>query len=865
MSGFYGDIHAKKRIKSTDAKQRLKWYEQHLAMKDQSLFSILEWRFVGPEIMSGRITDVAIPPGRKYTIYAATASGGVWKTENQGTTWEPIFEHAPSTSIGDIAIDPDNPAILWVGTGEANIFRSSMSGTGIYKSTDTGKTWQHMGLSDSHHIARIVIHPEDPDIVYLAASGHEYTYNEERGVFKTSDGGKTWQKVLYINEKTGIIDLVMDPSDSNTLYASAWDRIRRAWNDPKPGENDAVYKTTNGGRTWQKITIGFPDLNFVGRIGLDVARSNPDVIYALIDNHEPARAADEEETDAYGRQRGEVKKGAEVYRSDDRGESWTKVSEPNRNIERLFSTYGWVFGQIRVDPNDENTVYIMGIPLLKSTDGGKTFESLTYTGLHVDHHALWIDPDDSNYLVNGNDGGVNISYDGGKTWVNYQNLGAVQFYNVAVDMADPFNVYGSIQDNGCYRGPVTHRPGRSPIWEWESIPGGEASYLAIDPSNPDILYNEGFYGRIRRSELIHGKWETTAIVPEAGEGEPKLRGQWLAPFLLSPHNPEIIYHGMQYLFRSMDRGDSWERISHDLTYNNPKEQGDISFATITTISESPFKFGLIYVGTDDGKVHVTRNSGHEWTEIMKGLPYKKWVSRIVASAYDEATVYLSMNGKRDNDFADYLYKSIDFGKTWVDISANIPGGPINVIKEDVKNKNILYVGTDLGVYITLNRGKSWQVLANNLPTTFVHDLVIHPRDDILVAATHGRGMWVLDAEYIQKCFPEIIARAVHLFDPDPVKLPERRRRRVAPKAEFYYFLQNKESVSIAILNESDELIKKLEGTGHPGLNSTEWDLTRAVEEAEDTEVEEKAYVEPGIYKIRLTAGATVLEATLEVN
>jgi len=785
-------IDTRKRIFSTDPQKRLAWYEQHVAMKETSLFKQLEWRFIGPEIMSGRLTDVAVPPGTHHTILIAAASGGVWRSTNEGTTWEPIFEHAPSTSIGDIAVDPLHPEVIWVGTGEANIFRSSMAGCGIYKSIDNGETWQHMGLAGTHTIPRIVIHPKNPDIVYVAASGHEWTNNKDRGIYQTTDGGKTWKKILYINESTGAIDLVMDPSDPQTLYASMWNRVRKKWSDPKPGENDAIYKTIDGGQTWSKKIEGLPPLDKIGRIGLDVARSNPNVLYALMDNHHPSREPKEGEEDSYGRERAEpIIKGAEVYRSDDKGETWRKVSESSREMERLFATYGWVFGQICVDPNDENTVYIMGVPLYKSTDGGKTFFELDYPGLHADHHAMWIDPDNSNYILSGNDGGLNISYDGGETWKNLLQPGAVQFYNVAVDMHEPFRVYGSIQDNGCYRGPVTYRPGKSDKWEWEGIPGGEASYLAVDPENPNILYNESFYGRIRRSEFKDGEWDTKQITPKTEEGEPELRGQWLAPFILSSHNSSIVYHGMQYVFRSMNQGETWDKISPDLTYNDPDKQGDISFQTITSLSESPLCFGLLYAGTDDGKVHVTQNGGRTWKKIMKKLPYQKWVSRIVASRYDEATVYLTQNGKRDDDFQVYVFKSTNYGEKWLDISANIPCGPVNVIHEDPKNKDVLYVGTDLGVYVTVDGGQSWNVLANNLPTTFVQDLLVHPRDQILVAGTHGRGAWVMDVGILQKIDDSTFAKDVHLFDVENAKLPKSKRRwdrDTIKKASIYYYL-----------------------------------------------------------------------------
>ncbi|MCK4264651.1 MAG: hypothetical protein KAX27_06880, partial [Candidatus Aminicenantes bacterium] len=722
-----------KKIESTDPGLRLKWFEEHVAMKDSSIFKDLKWRFLGPDIISGRCTDIAVPKGSKHTIYVGAATGGVWKTVNSGITWEPIMDDVASISVGDIAIAPSDPDIMWVGLGEANIFRASVAGTGVYKSTDAGKTWQHMGLADTHTIGRIIIHPENPDIVYVAAPGHEWTYNKERGVFKTTNGGKTWDKILYINEKIGAADLVMDPSDSNVLYASMWNRTRRRWSDPMPGPGDGIFKTTDGGKTWKQKTKGLPDLKLTGRIGLDIARSNPNVIYAFIDNHNPGRIPEKGERDAYGRLKtGRVIKGAEVYRSDDKGETWRKVSPDNRMMEGFGGTYGWVFGQMRVDPNDENTIYIMGLALAKSTDGGKTFKRLYFPGLHGDHHGLWIDPEDSNYLINVNDGGVNVSYDGGIIWRDFHTIHpVVQFYNVAYDMEEPFNVYGSVQDHGTYKGNVAHnlprrRRERRPVTRWESAPGGEGTHIAVDPTNSNILYSSSFYGRLQRSEFKNGAWVSVNIVPKAGEGEPPLRGQWMAPTIISPHNPSVIYHGMQYLYRSMNRGDTWERISPDLSYNDPDKLGKLPFAIphqcLTAISESPFQFGLIYTGTDDGRVHITRNGGVSWTEIIKGLPYNKQVSRIVASKYDKGTVFLTLNGRRDDDFADYIYKSTDYGKTWADISGNMPGGPVNVIREDPKNKDVLYVGTDLGVYVTVDGGKKWHVLANSLPICFVWDL-----------------------------------------------------------------------------------------------------------------------------------------------
>jgi len=744
-----------KKVESTHPEVRLSWYRQHMQMKDQSVFKDLKWRFLGPDVISGRCTDIAVPKGRKHTIYIGAATGGVWKTENTGITWEPLFDEAPSMSIGDIAIAPTNPDIIWVGTGEANIFRASVAGTGVYKSTDAGKTWEYMGLADTHTIGRIVIHPENTDVVYVAASGHEWTYNEERGVYKTTDGGQTWEKIFYINEKTGAIDLVMDPADPNILYVSLWNHIRRRWSDPKPESGDGIFKTVDGGKTWEQKTQGLPDLKKTGRIGLDIARSNPNVIYAFVDNHNPGRMPEEGERDAYGRlKKGRVIKGAEVYRSSDKGETWVKVSPDNRYMEGFGGTYGWVFGQIRVDPSDENTVYIMGLRLAKSTDGGQSFKTLYFPELHGDHHGLWIDPDDSDYLVNANDGGINISYDGGLTWRHFHhNLPVIQFYNVALDMNKPFNVYGSVQDHMTYRGNIAHTlpRGKKPQWlmtHWERAPGGEGTIIAVDPENPNLIYSSSFYGRLMRSELKGNQWFVKNILPKVGEDEPPLRGQWLAPTIISPHNHKVIYHGMQYVFRSPDRGESWEKISPDLSYNDPDKQGKLPFAIpyacLTALSESPLKKGLVYAGTDDGRVHVTQDDGKKWEEITDGLPYNKHVSRIVASQYDEATVYLTLNGRRDDDFTDYIYKSEDYGKTWIDISGNVPGGPVNVIREDPKRENILYLGTDLGVYVSLDRGEKWHSLPGDLPNCFVWDLKIHPRDNVLVIATNGRGMYAVD-------------------------------------------------------------------------------------------------------------------------
>jgi photosystem II stability/assembly factor-like uncharacterized protein len=752
-------------LQSTSPELRLKGFEEFQTLKAASKFKDLKWQFIGPTNISGRVTDVAVvaPKGKNYTIYVASASGGVWKTENEGTTWKPIFENMVTAAIGDIALAPSDQNIVWVGTGEHNIFRSSQAGIGVFKSLDGGKTWAPMGLTDTNTIARIVIHPTDPDIVYVAAGGHEWTKNAERGVFKTTDGGKTWAKALFVNDETGAYDLVMDPRSPDTLYAAMWQRTRQKWNDPRTFADhtgSGLFKTTDGGKTWTPVNAGLPAAPFRGRIGIDLCLTKPDTLYALVDNYE-LRETTQAELDSvrgyYDPGKGFIK-GATVYRSNDAGATWTQVSgltpQQKTYMQQHSGTYGWVFGQIRVDPNDPETSYIMGVPFSASADGGKTYKGVRSPG--GDNHALWIDPANSSYLIKGFDQGVAVSYDKGLSWRYFQKeLNLCQFFNLNYDMGTPFKVYGSMQDHGSFRGKVDLSAGRDriPAAEFESAPGGEGSNHAIDPTNPNIVYSAGFYGTISRAEYdkpgpFPGYPFTKELLPVLYENEPPLRGQWLAPFILSPHNPNILYHGMQYVFRSLDRGDTWDRISPDLTTNDPATRGDIRYQTLFTISESPLKYGLLYAGTDDGRLWVTKDGGKAWTEITAGLAPGKWMSRVVASANNLGTVFLTQNGKRDDDFTPYVWKSADFGKTWTSIAKGIPVGPVNVIREDPVNEKILYVGTDMGVYVTLDGGATWTVLGGNLPTAYVHDLVIHPRDNIIVIATHGRGMWALDADKV---------------------------------------------------------------------------------------------------------------------
>jgi photosystem II stability/assembly factor-like uncharacterized protein len=780
-------VHAQPPAKA-DAAYLLKAYDTYRSISQSSPYRSISWQYLGPTNISGRATDIAVADRNgSRRIYVAYATSGVWKSDDDGASWQAVFENHASTSIGDIAVAPSNPSIVWVGTGEANLFRASMAGVGIYKSTDGGTTFTHAGLTDTQTISRIVPHPTNADVVYVAASGHEWTDNEMRGVFKTTDGGRTWSKIFYRSPQTGAIDLVMDPSDPNTLYAAMWQRVRRKWSDPRvePGYREGgVWKTTNAGKTWTETSQGLPTPQFRGRIGLDIARANPNVLYAFVDNYDEGRPPRPGgENDAYGRPIVESRiKSAEIYRTDDKGKTWRKVSESNDFMSRHSGTYGWVFGQMRVDPTDENTIYTMGLGLHVSRDSAKTFTELR--GMHGDHHGLWIDPKNPAVLYNANDGGFYQSEDGGKKWKFAVAAGGAQFYNVTLDNGSPLFAYGSIQDHGSRRGRIDLSKGRDaiPAVEWSGAPGGEGSQHAIDPRNNDIVYSHGFYGNFSRTDVGvppegrggagegaagaapaqpegrgrgRGRGNATNIRVTAKEGEAELRAQWMAPIIVSQHDSSVVYAGYQFVFRSTNRGEGWERISPDLSSNDPKamllkSSSAIPYQTIVALAESPQKAEVLYAGTDDGLLHVTMDGGKTWTDLTAGLPTRRWISRIVPSQHTEGTVYVTQRGREDDDFGVYIYKSTDYGKTFTSLASNVPAGPVNVIREDPTDPNTLYVGTEFGAFVSASGGREWQVLGGNLPSTQVSDLQVHARDHVIVISTYGRGMFAMDALQVRQ-------------------------------------------------------------------------------------------------------------------
>ena len=746
-------------IHAQQGSQLLKAFKKQEALMKQSPYKSLNWRLTGPNNRSGRCTDVAGIKGNPSVFYAGFATGGLWKTENGGETWQSLFDKQATQAIGSIGIAPSNSDIVYVGTGEANILRASLPGTGMYKTTDGGKTFQHLGLTNTGTIARIVVNPKNPDIVYVAAGGNEWTYNAERGVYKTTNGGKSWQKILFVDEKTGCIDLVMDPTDDNIVYASMWNRIRKRWSDPVPEDGDYVYKSIDAGKNWKIINKGLPDTKLTGRIGLAVSASNPNVLYAYVDDHNKKRNPNPDETDSYERVVQKVVIGAAIYRSTDKGENWQKMGEIHDFVKPFSGTYGWVFSQIRVHPKNENLIYALGVEKVVSEDAGKTWKKwmpsdTTGDWTHGDNHALWFDPSNPDFIILGNDGGVCLSKNGGNKWKNFFNkIPTTQFYTVAYDMSKPFNIFGAVQDEGTMSGNEENTfsmPDKKTNRDWRMAPGGEGTQIQIDPTNPNIVYSSSFYGRLMKTDMsVKQNKRTDGRINNFLVGAvDSLRAEWLAATTLSKFDNKTIYHCLQHVYKSTDAGANWERISPDLSYNRPDKKGVYPYLiyhqTITTITEGGTKPNVLYAGTDDGRVWLTENSGTNWQEITKGLPQNKHIIRITTSVFNDNKVWVVLNDRRADNPTPFIYESNDMGKTWQSISRNLPPTPVNVLIEDNKT-GALFCGTDMGVYMCSKGSKKWMALSGNLPASVsVNDLFIHPRDRKLVIGTYGRGVYILD-------------------------------------------------------------------------------------------------------------------------
>ena len=721
-----------------------------------SPFAGLRFRGIGPASPSGRIDDFAVLESNPAVFYVATATGGLWKTVNQGTTFTTVFDNEPTSSIGDVAIAPTDANLVWVGTGENNNRQSSSWGDGVYKSVDGGKSWKNMGLKESKHLARIIVDPVDNDVVYVAALGSLWGSGGDRGVFKTTDGGLTWANVLKTDADTGATELVMDPANNKVVYAATYQRRRATWGFNGGGNGSAIYKTADAGRTWTKLTKGIPE-GPKGRIGLDVYRRNPDIVYARIEHQ----------------------KESGVYRSEDAGATWTKMG--NTNPRPMY------FSQIRIDPNNDQRIYVLGVQLHVSDDGGKTFRNDGAQKIHVDFHAMWINPANSNHTMIGGDGGVGISYDKSKTYVWLKNMPLGQFYHVAYDMKTPFTVCGGLQDNNTWCGPSSVRSG-SGIGndEWFVVQGGDGFQAQIDPADPRIIYAESQDGRMSRVDRTTNERKT--IRPEPPEGEKPYRWNWDTPMVISPHNPATIFVAANRLFKSTDRGHSFKAISGDLTTNTDRETLDLmsakgkditiakhdgvgSYGNLVTFNESPKKAGLYYTGSDDGVISVSRDDGANWSNVtskVPGLGKNAYVSRVAPSRFDEATVYATFDGHRLNDFSTYVYASNDYGQSWKSIAGDLPKGQVaRTIAEDLKNPDVLYLGTESGLFVTFDRGKQWMRVKANLPTVPIYEITLHPRDNAMILATHGRSIWILDDMTPLQQFSKTRGTDAHMFDIRP--------------------------------------------------------------------------------------------------
>ncbi len=926
---------------ATNAMQIEKSLQQKATLTENSLVKNLPFTNIGPTIMSGRVVDLAVNPNNPTEFYVGYASGGVWHTENNGTTFTPILDNSPTQNVGSLAVDW-GLGTIWVGTGEVNSSRSSYAGIGLLQSNDNGATWKNMGLGDSHHISKIIINPNNTDEVIVAAVGHLYSTNEERGVYKTLDGGKTWNKTLFVDDQSGIIEMNADPNNFNLMYASSWDKDRKAWNFRGSGTGSHIFKSTDGGSTWNKVSgpeSGFPQGEGVGRIGLAVFDAN--TVYAVHDNqgrreggNQLSRngelskeefksmttaqflALENKKLNVYLKNNGFQEKyradnvkamvrggtvnpadlatyledanvmlfdtpviGTEVFKSTDGGNTWAKTHEGF--LDGIYFSYGYYFGKIHVDPSDVNGIYIYGVPILKSKDGGKTFKSISANNVHADHHALWINPKMPGHLINGNDGGINISYDDGANWIKNNQPAVGQFYAINVDNEEPYNLYGGLQDNGVWVG--AHTNVENPGWmqrgkyPFQSIMGGDGMQIQIDNRNSDVVYTGFQFGNYFR--LNRATEEQTYIQPKHELGESPYRFNWQTPILLSDHNQDILYLGGNKLMRSMNQGTDWTPISGDLT--NGGKPGNVAYGTLSSISESPFQFGLLYTGSDDGLVYVSKNGGGDWQNISRTLSKDLWVSRVIASSHKKERVYVTLNGYRWDDFRPYVYMSDNYGATWTPIASNLPLSPVNVIREDPANENILYLGADNGAYVSFNQGQSWEPFNEGLPNVAVHDLVVQERDKDLVVGTHGRSIYIADISLLQQINTAAMSN-VMLADMPSMRVSRRWGSTgfnkygdiFEPSLNINVFAPASGNATITITSETGRALKSWSQDVTKGFNMIPYNGSVSEKGKKQLEKDEKkawtgdngtAYLPAGMYSVSVSVGGKSAETKLELK
>lgn len=911
---------------------------------EQSAFKSVPNVNVGPTVMSGRVADIDVSPFDPTHFYVAYASGGLWRTRNNGQSFEPIFDYEPSMTIGAIAVrwSASGDDDIWVGTGESNSSRSSYAGTGVYRSVDGGETWTSLGLGATQHTGAIALHPENPNVAWVAAVGHLYSSNEERGVYRTEDGGATWTRALYVNDHTGGISLEIDPSNPNVLYAAMWERERRAWNFVESGSGSGIYKSIDAGRTWRKLSTeksGFPTGEGVGRIGLSVFAGNPAIVYALLDNQDRRPADPDDAGDDSGLTRDDLRSmtrtqflalekkdiedylsanrfprkydydtvrkmvadrtiepvalvefvedantrlfetqvvGAELYRSDDGGESWRKTHD--EYIDGLYSSYGYYFGVVAVSPLNVDEVFILGVPLLVSRDGGATFKSAGGPSVHADHQAIWLSPNRDGHIIDGNDGGLNMSYDGGETWSKLNSPSVGQFYAIQVDNATPYNVYGGLQDNGVWYGPSTYQA--SSRWHsngeypYKGIGGGDGMQVEVDTRTNDVVYTGSQFGAYSRINTTTG--ERQSVRPQHELGDRPLRFNWQTPIHLSRHQQDVFYIGANRLYRSLNNGEDLKPISDDLTKGG--KPGDVPFGTLSTIDESPLQFGLLYTGSDDGLVYVTKDGGVEWTNISAGLPRDRYVTRVEASNHHAGRVYATLNGYRSDEFASYVFASENNGSTWTRIGLDLPVEPVNVIIEDPENEDLLYVGTDHGLYVSRDRGAHFSGLSASMPRVPVHDLKIHEREGDLLVGTHGRSIYRINLTEVREVAGEVGSKQLHVFALSAPRYSEAwGTRRVAyadyatPEMSVVTFSSRGGSATIKVVGSDDVVLKEWTAPLDHGLNYLSYDLSADSARLRGSYADwsksddGQTYLREGSYRLVIQQGSATAESKFELK